>query len=396
MCCAQPLPFSREFWETLVLTPAMQCPECKRNVPDEQLELCPHCGTPLIFASESPEAPLSANTVPDLRLKELIEDVKKSLEQLPGEAEATGNDRSEPELTARAPELYASNQKEPPETDSQQQEEDLRACELEAETLQPHTPEQEEELSQEKLPEVMSALDQVLPPEPAQPAVKRKKKNVMLGSLAAAVFAALLLYATGSHKSFQSLFAPAPPKASVPMHSPQRLPEIHQQKQPDQAPHPSTLAAKETLFPIAQLPSPADNRTDAAAQIRTEPEQASAEHPSASPDNAASLQQMSPLQPSAEQPPEPKKYFTIHTDSYRSQEKALQESARLQKLGSDAFVQEFEHADKGRWYRVMVGKFKSLQEARAALDAVRQTLEKNDARIVSLDRTTKLSPNSTD
>ncbi len=55
--------------------------------------------------------------------------------------------------------------------------------------------------------------------------------------------------------------------------------------------------------------------------------------------------------------------YTVQVSSWREKTVAEKESARLQRLGYPAYVQSAVIPGRGRWYRVRVGEFKTLQEA---------------------------------
>lgn len=49
--------------------------------------------------------------------------------------------------------------------------------------------------------------------------------------------------------------------------------------------------------------------------------------------------------------------YSLHLASYRSQDQARQHVARLEQKGVSAWVQAVDLKEKGRWYRVLVGRF---------------------------------------
>jgi cell division septation protein DedD len=59
------------------------------------------------------------------------------------------------------------------------------------------------------------------------------------------------------------------------------------------------------------------------------------------------------------------KSFCFQVSSWKLKSQAEKELARLQKAGHNAFIQEANLAGKGKWYRVRVGFFNSLQDAAA-------------------------------
>jgi septal ring-binding cell division protein DamX len=59
------------------------------------------------------------------------------------------------------------------------------------------------------------------------------------------------------------------------------------------------------------------------------------------------------------------KGYTLHLSSYQKQAGAKEEVAKLAKQGVQARMETVDLADKGRWHRVLVGSFKSKDQARA-------------------------------
>lgn len=58
--------------------------------------------------------------------------------------------------------------------------------------------------------------------------------------------------------------------------------------------------------------------------------------------------------------------YTIQLSSWRTEEKARREALIYQELGLEAYVQRAEIPDMGTWYRVRIGIYTSLEEAREA------------------------------
>jgi cell division septation protein DedD len=59
------------------------------------------------------------------------------------------------------------------------------------------------------------------------------------------------------------------------------------------------------------------------------------------------------------------KGYTLHLSSYQKQAGATQEVAKLAKQGVQARVESVDLGGKGRWHRVLVGKFSSKDQARS-------------------------------
>jgi hypothetical protein len=62
--------------------------------------------------------------------------------------------------------------------------------------------------------------------------------------------------------------------------------------------------------------------------------------------------------------PSSAKGYTLHLSSYQKQAGAKEEVAKLAKQGVQARVETVDIAGKGRWHRVLVGSFKSKEQAR--------------------------------
>ncbi len=61
-----------------------------------------------------------------------------------------------------------------------------------------------------------------------------------------------------------------------------------------------------------------------------------------------------------------KRYFTLQIASYKRIEQARQEASRWKKKGYFVKIQKANLGGKGTWYRVYIGKYKSLKEAKRA------------------------------
>ncbi len=65
----------------------------------------------------------------------------------------------------------------------------------------------------------------------------------------------------------------------------------------------------------------------------------------------------------------PKKtYFSLRVASLKERARAEKEAERWRKKGYEAFVKRADLGKKGIWYRVYVGKYSSIQEAKKAAD----------------------------
>jgi len=56
--------------------------------------------------------------------------------------------------------------------------------------------------------------------------------------------------------------------------------------------------------------------------------------------------------------------YSVHAGSFKTEERADSEIARLKGFGFDAYKEQVKLSKKGIWYRVKIGKFPSLQDAR--------------------------------
>jgi len=63
-------------------------------------------------------------------------------------------------------------------------------------------------------------------------------------------------------------------------------------------------------------------------------------------------------------------FYTIQLSAWRTEAKARSEARRYQNLGLEAYVQKAELPGMGTWYRVRVGKYPALSEARRAARAL--------------------------
>jgi hypothetical protein len=66
------------------------------------------------------------------------------------------------------------------------------------------------------------------------------------------------------------------------------------------------------------------------------------------------------------------RYYYLHISSFREKKRAVQDVERLQNKGYHAMIEREHIADKGYWYRVYIGPFASLQEAKLAMEGLRK------------------------
>jgi cell division septation protein DedD len=89
------------------------------------------------------------------------------------------------------------------------------------------------------------------------------------------------------------------------------------------------------------------------------------------PDKGAEIAAGSGERPSAPEVP-PAGTFTITLASFRPKQRADRYVEELKKLGIDAYVWEVNLPEKGRWYRVSVGRFPTLKEAKNYKEELKQ------------------------
>jgi septal ring-binding cell division protein DamX len=63
-------------------------------------------------------------------------------------------------------------------------------------------------------------------------------------------------------------------------------------------------------------------------------------------------------------------FYTIQLSAWRTETKARSRARYYQELGLEAYVQRAELPGMGVWYRVRVGKYPALSEARRAVQAL--------------------------
>ncbi len=75
----------------------------------------------------------------------------------------------------------------------------------------------------------------------------------------------------------------------------------------------------------------------------------------------------------------PAVYYSVHTDSYKNKNNALNEIQRLQGLGFEPFLETVDLPGRGTWHRVKVGKLPSLADAKKLRTELKTRADKNDA-----------------
>jgi len=76
-----------------------------------------------------------------------------------------------------------------------------------------------------------------------------------------------------------------------------------------------------------------------------------------------------------------KKFYGLHISSWRDHDWAFNHCAKLQKRGFETWINQVDLGEKGIWYRVLVGKFGSVREAKVERPNVLTTLDLDRAPI---------------
>jgi hypothetical protein len=69
---------------------------------------------------------------------------------------------------------------------------------------------------------------------------------------------------------------------------------------------------------------------------------------------------------------EPLSFYTLHVSSFRQMKNAAAELSRFEKSGADGFYRREKVKDTGMWYRLYLGKYASIKEARKAGEEFKQ------------------------
>lgn len=439
----------------------MYCPQCKLDIPDPQQVQCPLCNGMLI----APLKKRSQQTADgDHRLKDLIADVKKSLEGIPGEAAAgmPSHDTQPPEAEkisrdaddeaafsidlaqGDSPETGLSDAHgHEPEEDSLNRfdmERELNLAADKTEILSPEesaeiitvenkpaatggtaaTSDQEtpQEVSPEVLQQIIDGLDKAGPQQQTR-APQRKPAFLLIVALVLGVAAISILSAPGSKDLLVNILRLVQPQQkaldqeSAPVGEKQPVsslqmpggddttgekqqatadsehPAVTQDQQrtvtvQNEFVQPSSVPTDTAQKATAVHPAPVQQPATTELQVRAASDNTTAVQNSRQPtaqiateNGTGELQHKESLQASP--------VYTIHADSYRKEQSAILESAKLRKLGVAAFVQTMNLKERGLWYRVMIGKFSSHEDAQKMLHELQQTHKKTDARITILE-----------
>lgn len=109
---------------------------------------------------------------------------------------------------------------------------------------------------------------------------------------------------------------------------------------------------------------PAPQVEEQAAEPSEEPVQRPARQPAA---EETAAEEPAVVREAAESP---FGFYTIQLSAWRTRVKADREAERYQEMGLEAYVQQAEIPGMGTWYRVRVGRYPSLSEAREAAAAL--------------------------
>jgi len=77
--------------------------------------------------------------------------------------------------------------------------------------------------------------------------------------------------------------------------------------------------------------------------------------------------------------------YSVHAASFRQQEKAVGEKQRFLQMGFDAFVDPADLGEKGIWYRVMIGRFLTREQAQGEEAFLHGKLPDQNSRIIKRD-----------
>jgi cell division septation protein DedD len=139
----------------------------------------------------------------------------------------------------------------------------------------------------------------------------------------------------------------APPKPEAPEAPPPKLAEV---KPPAETKAPP-LKPAETKPPVEEkAPAP---------EVKAEPK-AVVEKPA----KGAEVVAETKTKPAAAPETPAADTFTVNLASFKPKERADHYAEKLKKIGIDAFVWEVDLPEKGKWYRVAVGRFPTLEEAK--------------------------------
>jgi len=118
--------------------------------------------------------------------------------------------------------------------------------------------------------------------------------------------------------------------------------------------------------------------SDTAGTPAAEPEAAA---PASEPEPAESEPTPAQAEPAAEarvvreQEESPYGFYTVQVSSWQTERKARQQTEHYRSLGLEAYVQRVDLEDRGIRYRVRIGRYPSLTEARRAAAALRDIPE---------------------
>ena len=169
----------------------------------------------------------------------------------------------------------------------------------------------------------------------------------------------------------------ASPRVVSPRPSQQEAPRrLEAPPSQEAAPRPS-LETPETSPPSAQVNPPAENSEPPAEEDRSAtPQEAIEVTISAAPSEPSELSDEPSLSPEEDTPSaELPSRYTLQIASHPTMERARAEMDRLREFGLQPHVVAAEVPGQGRFYRVRVGRFADLEEARSAQNQIRTDRE---------------------
>jgi cell division septation protein DedD len=109
---------------------------------------------------------------------------------------------------------------------------------------------------------------------------------------------------------------------------------------------------------LAEVKPPAEEKAPA-PKVTVEPKEVVEE-----PHKKAEVVSDAKSKPPAAPETPPAGTYTVNLASFKPKERADQYAEKLKNIGIDAFVWEVDLPEKGKWYRVAVGRFSTLEEAK--------------------------------
>lgn len=332
----------------------MYCPKCDLEIKDGDHQKCYICDSPLIESCGHDDSASPVDSEAELKLKELIDVVNKNLEETADDHEidfgrhdeAASPDIIEPQADEPSQDInsdMSQNYFETKKNDKTNSEKQVPAVF----SPEPET-EAEEEISSEVLEKTLDEL------EPAEHAGSHPKKKFSSGVVAAfTLIAVIVIAAAGSMLYFKSRHDSATvfPKPKLATKQDEVLKKIL--KKADK----KVLAEKDGIPALTKAPL-----------------------------EKTAEQENVPVKPAAgEKFISPARGYAIHTGSYKTKKFADAETERLKGLGFDAYVDAVHLNQKDSWYRVMAGRFTTIEDARTAQDELKRKDSQIYTRIMKIE-----------